>query len=122
MSSEFHWCKPHRILYRTAEPGRHGACDPTVVPPPPRPVRKGRRKKSTKVTDRQWRVVDSIRSAIEAKGYPPTLKEISAVVGIGPQAVAYQLRQLEEKGLLRREPGLPRSLVLLPTAPITDQP
>lgn len=75
------------------------------------------------LTARQQRIMDSIRANIEAKGYPPTMREIGAAVGLAsPSSVKYQLRILEEKGYLRRDPVSTRAIEVIdqssaPSAP-----
>jgi len=52
-----------------------------------------------------------IREAVEARGYPPSIREIGDAVGLtSPSSVAHQLRVLEQKGYLRRDPNRPRAL------------
>lgn len=68
------------------------------------------------LTERQRRILTEIRQAVEARGYPPSVREIGEVVGLtSPSSVNYQLKVLERKGYLRRDPHRPRALeVLLP--------
>lgn len=59
-------------------------------------------------------VLEAIRSAIERQGYPPTLREIGATVGLSsPSSVTFQLDTLVRKGYIRRDPGAMRAIVLL---------
>lgn len=71
---------------------------------------------ATGLTPRQQRVLDVIRDAIEQRGYPPSMREIGDLVGLtSSSSVAHQLKVLEEKGFLRRDPKRPRALeVFLP--------
>ncbi len=71
---------------------------------------------STGLTPRQQLVLAHIKDAIELKGYPPSMREIGQAVGLtSSSSVAHQLRVLEEKGFLRRDPHRPRALeVFLP--------
>ncbi|MBZ2199226.1 transcriptional repressor LexA [Ruania sp. N2-46] len=63
---------------------------------------------------RQRQIMDSIRSSIEAKGYPPTMREIGAAVGLAsPSSVKYQLNLLEQKGYLRRDPISTRAIEVI---------
>jgi len=63
------------------------------------------------LTPRQQRVLTVIREAIEDRGYPPSMREIGERVGLtSSSSVAHQLRVLEEKGFLRRDPNRPRAL------------
>lgn len=75
------------------------------------------------LTVRQRKVLSMIRSSIDTRGYPPSLREIGQAVGLtSPSSVAYQLAALERKGYLRRDPHRPRALeVVAPDTPY-DQP
>lgn len=68
------------------------------------------------LTEQQRRVLFTLRDAIEQRGYPPSIREIGESVGLASSSsVAYQLRQLEEKGFIKRDPNRPRALeVFLP--------
>ena len=64
-----------------------------------------------KLTNRQRRVLDVIRDSVDARGYPPSLREIGDAVGLtSPSSVAHQLKMLERKGYLRRDPHRPRAI------------
>ena len=71
---------------------------------------------ATGLTPRQRRVLEVIRAAIEQRGYPPSIREIGSAVGLtSSSSVAHQLKVLEQRGYLRRDPHRPRALeVLLP--------
>ncbi len=63
------------------------------------------------LTVRQRKVLDVIRDAVAARGYPPSVREIGEAVGLtSPSSVAHQLRSLEQKGFLRRDPNRPRAI------------
>lgn len=63
------------------------------------------------LTLRQRRILQLIQEAIRTRGYPPTVREIGAAAGLAsPSSVAHQLRALEAKGFLRRDPNRPRAL------------
>ena len=65
----------------------------------------------TGLTVRQRKIMEVIRSAIERQGYPPSVREIGEAVGLAsPSSVAHQLRQLQSKGFLRRDPNRPRAV------------
>ena len=68
------------------------------------------------LTPRQRRVLAVIRDTVEARGYPPSMREIGQAVGLtSSSSVAHQLRVLESKGYLRRDPNRPRAVeVLMP--------
>jgi repressor LexA len=71
---------------------------------------------ATGLTPRQQKVLAHIKDSIEKRGYPPSMREIGASVGLtSTSSVAHQLRVLEEKGYLKRDPNRPRALeVFLP--------
>jgi repressor LexA len=71
------------------------------------------------LTPRQRLVLETIRDAVERRGYPPSMREIGEAVGLtSPSSVAHQLTSLERKGHLRRDPNRPRAIeVILPGDP-----
>src|SRR5215217_6969758 len=71
---------------------------------------------ATGLTPRQQRVLAHIKDSIEKRGYPPSMREIGEAVGLtSSSSVAHQLKVLEEKGFVRRDPNRPRALeVFLP--------
>lgn len=61
------------------------------------------------------------------RGYPPSIREIGDAVGLtSTSSVAHQLRTLERKGYLRRDPNRPRAVDVrgaddtVTAAPVTD--
>lgn len=68
------------------------------------------------LTPRQRRVLTVISDSVRERGYPPSMREIGNSVGLtSTSSVAHQLRALERKGFLRRDPNRPRAVeVLLP--------
>jgi repressor LexA len=78
------------------------------------------------LTPRQQRVLTVIKDSIERRGYPPSMREIGERVGLtSSSSVAHQLRTLEEKGYLKRDPHRPRALQVFdphdPAAPVVDE-
>ena len=71
---------------------------------------------ATGLTPRQVKVLACIKEAIETRGYPPSMREIGQAVGLtSTSSVSHQLKVLEEKGFLKRDPHRPRALeVFLP--------
>jgi repressor LexA len=66
------------------------------------------------LTDRQRRIVEFIRAAVDEDGYPPSLREIGAAVGLTSlSSVHHQLRVLEQKGYIRRAADKPRAIKIL---------
>ena len=73
------------------------------------------------LTLRQRRILQVIKETVERRGYPPSIREMGDAVGLASSSsVAHQLKVLENKGFLRRDPNRPRALeVLLPGDPAT---
>ncbi|WP_406692178.1 transcriptional repressor LexA [Saccharopolyspora sp. ID03-671] len=66
------------------------------------------------LSDRQLKVLEAIREWMSEHGYPPSVREIGDAVGLtSTSSVAYQLRVLERKGFLRRDPHRPRTVGVL---------
>lgn len=65
------------------------------------------------LSDRQKRILQVIRDAVVLRGYPPSIREIGDAAGLqSTSSVAYQLKELEKKGFLRRDPNKPRAVDL----------
>ena len=65
------------------------------------------------ITTRQRRILDFIRETVQARGYPPTVREIGEAVGLtSSSSVHAQLANLERQGLLRRDATKPRAMEL----------
>ncbi|WP_310964572.1 transcriptional repressor LexA [Nocardioides terrisoli] len=66
---------------------------------------------ATGLTPRQQRILNTLRESIERRGYPPSIREIGDTVGLASSSsVAHQLRVLEKKGFIKRDPNRPRAL------------
>ncbi|QTE31370.1 transcriptional repressor LexA [Pengzhenrongella sicca] len=66
------------------------------------------------LTARQRLVLETIRSAVKQRGYPPSMREIGHAVGLtSPSSVKHQLTALERKGYLRRDPNRPRAIEVM---------
>jgi repressor LexA len=82
--------------------------------------------RDTTLTERQRTILDVIRSSVSTRGYPPSIREIGDAVGLtSTSSVAHQLRTLERKGFLRRDPNRPRAVDVrsaedMPPAVVTD--
>ncbi|MGA4668269.1 transcriptional repressor LexA [Propionibacteriaceae bacterium Y1923] len=76
------------------------------------------------LTARQRVILEVIRDAVAAQGYPPSIREMGEAVGLAsPSSVSHQLKALEAKGFLRRDPHRPRALeVHLPPSMATPSP
>jgi repressor LexA len=73
------------------------------------------------LTARQRKILEFIRDWVERYGYPPSVREIGEAVGlVSPSSVAYQLKELERKGFLRRDPNRPRAVDVRPPSEAID--
>jgi repressor LexA len=71
----------------------------------------GRGGRDSVLTERQRSILDVIRASVTTRGYPPSIREIGDAVGLtSTSSVAHQLRTLERKGYLRRDPNRPRAV------------
>ena len=69
------------------------------------------------LTNRQQEALNFLRNYLAEHGFPPTLREISAHLGItGTVAAIHHLSALEKKGYLKRHAGGSRSITLFPQA------
>ena len=66
------------------------------------------------LTKRQNEILDYIKSYIVKYGYPPTVREIGASLGVSsPATIHAHLENLEEKGVIRRKETKNRAIELL---------
>ena len=66
------------------------------------------------LTARQQKILDAIRTEIEQKGYPPSMRQIGDMAGLASlSSVTHQLGRLETMGYIRRDPKLPRAIEVL---------
>jgi len=66
------------------------------------------------LTERQRQVLEFIRARIRERGYPPSVREIGAALGLRSSSTVHgHLSRLEEKGYIRRDPTKPRAIELL---------
>jgi len=74
------------------------------------------------LTPRQRKVLEVIRDWVERFGYPPSVREIGDAVGLtSTSSVHHQLRTLERKGYLRRDPHRTRAVdVRGPDEPVDE--
>ena len=71
----------------------------------------GTRDGAAGLTERQRTILEVIRASVTSRGYPPSIREIGDAVGLtSTSSVAHQLRTLERKGYLRRDPNRPRAV------------
>jgi repressor LexA len=70
---------------------------------------------------RKQRIIDYIATTVRQSGYPPSVREIAAAVGLAStSAVHHHLLALEREGLLERDATQSRALRLKPAALLTN--
>lgn len=77
------------------------------------------------LTARQRMVLEVIRDSVQRRGYPPSMREIGESVGLtSTSSVSHQLRALQRKGFLLRDPNRPRAVVVrMPgSVPVESEP
>ena len=68
-------------------------------------------KHRTGLTPRQKEVLEYIDENLREKGYPPSVREIAAAMGLtSPATVHNHLNTLEDKGYIKRDPTKPRAM------------
>jgi repressor LexA len=66
------------------------------------------------LTPRQRKIMECIVAKIQKKGYPPSVREIGAAVGLSSSSTVHaHLSKLEQLGYLRRDPTKPRAIEVL---------
>lgn len=73
---------------------------------------------SEKRENRRLEIYNFIKSYVEAKGYPPSVREICAAVGLkSTSTVHMHLENLESKGLIKRDSTKPRTIEIMENSP-----
>ena len=100
IDAELRASSPRRQVNRSIAPGEERTAAPDL----------------DQLSRRQRLILDYIRTSVDVRGYPPSIREMGEAVGLtSPSSVAHQLRVLESRGFLRRDPKRPRALeVVLP--------
>ncbi len=65
------------------------------------------------LTPTQHRVLEMVAAFIQENGYPPSTRELAQQLGVKAPSVHEQLRRLEQKGYIRRDPLKARSIEIL---------
>jgi repressor LexA len=80
-----------------------------------------------KLKEREQRILDYMKAEIRMKGYPPTVREICAAIGIKSTSTAHKdIESLVRQGYLVKDPSKPRALMVVDphskdkTAPMED--
>lgn len=62
-------------------------------------------------SSKQVEIYEFIKNQIKEKGYPPSVREICAAVGLKSTSTVHgHLERLEKKGLIKRDPTKPRTI------------
>jgi repressor LexA len=70
------------------------------------------------LTERQQQVLDYIRSTVDVRGYPPSVREIGEAVGLSsPSSVHAQLNTLVQAGMIKKDPSKPRAIMIVDETP-----
>ena len=68
-----------------------------------------------KLTARQQNIYDFILTFTQEHGYPPSVREIGAAVGLkSPSTVHFHLKGLEEAGMIAKAEGKTRAITVVP--------
>ncbi|MDW8801931.1 transcriptional repressor LexA [Clostridium sp. A1-XYC3] len=63
---------------------------------------------------KQMEIYEFIKNQIRDKGYPPSVREICAAVGLKSTSTVHgHLERLEKKGLIRKDPTKPRTIEVI---------
>jgi repressor LexA len=74
------------------------------------------------LTPRQRSILTVIHNWVDEHGYPPTMREIGAAVGLAsPSTVAHHMAILEKNGFLRRDARGSRAVDIRPPEPRPEQ-
>ncbi|MDD3241030.1 MAG: LexA family protein [Anaerostipes sp.] len=66
------------------------------------------------LTEKQGRIYDYICDYLKEHGFPPTVREIAKMAGLSSASSAHgYLKQLEEKGYIRRMDNSPRAIEIV---------
>lgn len=64
--------------------------------------------------DNQQKILDYIKSEIQTKGYPPSVREIANAVGLKSTSTVHgHLQRLEKRGLIHRDAMKPRAMEIV---------
>jgi repressor LexA len=67
-----------------------------------------------KNNEKQMQIYKFIKSYINEKSYPPSVREICAAVGLSSTSTVHgHLERLEKKGLIKRDPTKPRTIEIV---------
>lgn len=68
----------------------------------------------SKMSERRRKILEYIKDEVDARGYPPSVREIGEAVGLKSSSTVHgHLLKLEELGYIRRDPSKPRAIEVL---------
>ena len=66
------------------------------------------------LTEREQKILDYMKNEIRTKGYPPTVREICASLGIKSTSTVHKdIESLVRQGYLKKDPSKPRALMVV---------
>jgi repressor LexA len=69
------------------------------------------------LSDKQEKILAYIKQTVRAKGYPPSVREIGAAVGLSSSSTVHaHLAKIEALGFIRRDPTKPRTIEIMDEA------
>ncbi|MER7688681.1 hypothetical protein [Streptomyces sp. NPDC097610] len=96
-------------------PSGRSAHGSAVSPPEPRTTTP--QTPHRQLSTRQAQIIAFIEQSTDLRGYPPSLREIGDEVGlVSTSSVANQINNLENWGILKRDPHRPRSYQVVPVS------
>jgi repressor LexA len=76
--------------------------------------KRGAKKLSQEISDRQSKILEYIRDVTRSRNYPPSVREIGEAVGLSSSSTVHNhLNQLERRGLIKRDPSKSRTVQLV---------
>ena len=67
-----------------------------------------------KLKERERKILEYMKNEIRTKGYPPTVREICAAIGIKSTSTAHKdIESLVRQGYLVKDPSKPRALMVV---------
>lgn len=73
------------------------------------------------LSNKQLEILNYMKSEINKKGYPPSVREICTAVGLRSTSTVHgHLSKLESKGYIRKDPTKPRAIEILNNDPFSD--
>ena len=85
---------------------------------PPHSIERNQVIHMANMTPMQQKIYDYIASCVRAQGYPPSVREIGAAVGLkSPSTVHFHLKHMEQAGVIEKGSGKGRAITLVNAVP-----